>query len=112
MISSRPEWQPPDKNPQDLVRTSQAMLKDFNPNDPEIPAAERILHNYHGTLKKNLTWYRDTSSNFGNVGLQSSSRKGKHRALGVSKTVQDIHSNKTKLYYFYSCPYYLVHKNK
>ena len=82
----RPPWMPTDPKPQDLDRSRDALLKEFNPNDPALPAALLLHHTKQGTFKPSARQSCPNPTAIRN--LQSSSRRFNHRAITVSYLVE------------------------
>lgn len=55
VLSSRPPWKVPDPQPSDLDHAHRALIKDMNPNDPDLPTALTLIHNKFGQIKKEAT---------------------------------------------------------
>ena len=80
MLTSRPPWVGPDKNPKDLDKNMFAFLHDFNPNEPNMPKSALLFHNRWGILKKKHNVTTDPSWE---LGLTTQRRREGHRALTV-----------------------------
>ena len=82
VLTARPAWRPPDSKPDDLEKAKKALLNDWNPNDPNVPAALLLYHNKFGQLKNGKLYQNDVE-----YGLSKSQRKNDNRALNVSGEV-------------------------
>ena len=80
VLNARPAWRPPDSKPDDLERAKKALLNDWNPNDPNVPAALLLYHNKYGQLKNSKLYTSEPE-----YGLSSGQRKGDNRTLTVSR---------------------------
>jgi len=79
----RPPWVSASQKPNDLDKSFHAFMHGFNPNDPKLPKSALVLHNKWGIPRKTHEEAVTRSMDF-DLGLDTSRRKDKHRALTVS----------------------------
>ena len=81
-MAIRPPWKAPDVKPKDLDRSHFAFLHDLNVNDPLLPKTALVLHNKWGITKHEVSKSLDFE-----IGMDTSRRRERHRALTVSKQI-------------------------
>ena len=82
MLSRRPVWRHPDHHPKDLTQAGTAFSEGLNPNDPDVPASALLYHDKWGIPKMKTT--RSEPVIHTDMGLDSFTRRNKHRVLTVS----------------------------
>ncbi|CAH1798589.1 unnamed protein product [Owenia fusiformis] len=92
---SRPKWQNPDKQPNDLRRSERALLHEFNRNDPLLPESALLFHDKFGTPKKHIRSTTDSGLDYTDYGLESKKRRGRHRTLTSGEDL-DLKQETTK----------------
>ncbi|KAJ8315773.1 hypothetical protein KUTeg_007923 [Tegillarca granosa] len=76
----RPPWCGPDFKPKDLDLSYRALIHGYNPNDPNIPPSELVLHNKWGIPRRQHEQAVTRSLDF-DLGLDSHKRKSGHHII-------------------------------
>ncbi|XP_041351250.1 epithelial cell-transforming sequence 2 oncogene-like [Gigantopelta aegis] len=90
LMDIRPPWKGPDNKPKDLDKSHFAFLHDLNVNDPLLPKSALVLHNKWGITKHDV----DVSKSLDfEVGMDTSRRKERHRALTAGEDYNPLQTN-------------------
>ncbi|CAL1534144.1 unnamed protein product [Lymnaea stagnalis] len=97
LMDIRQPWQGPDFKPKDLIKASQSMLNEQNPNDPVRPSSDLVLHNKFGIRRSTPNNTLASKSLDFEIGMDSTSRREKHRMLLAGEDYHLPRVNKSTL---------------
>ncbi|XP_055888688.1 epithelial cell-transforming sequence 2 oncogene-like isoform X2 [Biomphalaria glabrata] len=97
LMDIRRPWQGPDFKPKDLIKSSLAIATDQNANDPVRPSSDLVLHDKFGIRRSTPNNTLASKSLDFEIGMDSNSRREKHRILMAGEEYSLPRTNRSTL---------------